>query len=89
MSLQLIFTPLLAWIIGGAAGWYLLRTPGQRLYALLRFGSNRPAFPDGSLSYRIVIAQLRLVGAFALLVPIFLTIMALLVAAGVISPAHN
>jgi hypothetical protein len=87
MSIWLILTPAIAWATAGWVGWYLLRTPADRIWRNLQLTTAR--IPYNPKQHRGVAIAIRWLGGFFLAMPVFLTLMSLLVIAGVVSPAKN
>ena len=87
MSVWLILTPAIAWATAGWAGWYLLRTPTDRVWHNLQFTTARIQFDPKQ--HRGVAVLMKLLGGFFLAIPAFLTLMSLLVISGAVSPAQN
>jgi len=87
MSIWVILSPAIAWATAGWVGLYLLRTPADRIWHRLQLTTAR--IPYDPKQHRGVAIAMKLLGGFFLVIPVFLTLMSLLVIAGAVSPAQN
>lgn len=88
MSGWLIATPLIAWLTAGLTGIALLRVRASRLWEGVQLRPEKIPY-DASFSQRWFVGFVRIVGGLMLFMPIFLTLMSLLVALGVVAPAKS
>jgi hypothetical protein len=89
VSVWLILSPAIVWLLLATWGRHLLRADAVQLWKGMQPFRMEPKPYVGDASQRMVIAMFRMQGWLLLGVALFITLMATLVAVGVVPPAKN
>ena len=91
MSIWLLISPALLWLLAGTWGASLLRRSGEDLWRSAQIFSTTgaPSYDAGRWQHRSYVYLSRAIGCFLIAAAFFSTLMSILVAVGLVPPASN